>query len=318
MTNLAQQPADPLRLARHDIADRILRSFESKLIWSSTIFAPRRKGKTQFLQRDLIPMAKERGFLVAYTDLWSNKKNPEAVLILAMAEAIKDAGLITRLLAQLHSRPKLKSAKFAIKPGELSAEPAFQDESLPSFNQMFERFTRAAKGRAILVIDEVQHLASKTDFEDFTAALRSSLDRKRGEVFGLFTGSSQGGLTNLFGKTKAPFYQFASRLEFPDFGIEIAYHFGQHYQAITGKPWGGAEAYDLFCKRGRTPQYLRALFQRCVTHQENPHDADEVQNALKKLERPKYGIIGRTDFGEYTIEDDLLRTWLLENPGLLP
>jgi hypothetical protein len=117
-----------------------------------------------------------------------------------------------------------------------SAEFASETAIIAEVDALYARFVAAGNGKAILVLDEIQHLGTRPEFETFTAALRSMLDRHRGRVFSVFTGSSQDGLTAMFKRTKAPFYLFASLLDFPDLGLELVQHFAAHYQRITGRP----------------------------------------------------------------------------------
>lgn len=319
-----------------------------------------------------MPAATEAGYLIAYADLWSNKDNPEGVITLGIAEALQDAPLHKRIIERLRRPLRLKRARVSASlAGEFSAEGEAADSLVPSLGEMFDRLAEMSNGKAILVIDEVQHLATRKTFEDFTAALRSCMDRHRGSIFGVFIGSSQGGLAALFGRTKAPFYQYATRMDFPDLGMGVALHFGEHYQRITGKQWEVSDAFDLFCRRGRSPHYLRALFTRCISYGENAKTADaevwrqllldlgylekiaslsplenavleqiasggkiyseecmlliaeksgaatlsvdKVQNAVRRLEGPKVGLVGRTGHGETIIEDEMLKTWIDEN-----
>ena len=103
----ANDRKDPLNFSRTALAQQILLGFEERLQVSVTLFAPRRKGKTQFILQDLKPMAEERGFLVAYADLWSMQESPEGAICAALAEALNEADLAARLKAWW-SRPKRK------------------------------------------------------------------------------------------------------------------------------------------------------------------------------------------------------------------
>lgn len=153
-----QQPTkDRLLFPRTALADRILRSFENSHQAALTIFAPLRKGKTSFVTHDLIPMAKERGYLVATADLWLDKDHPKQVITDALNDAIQNSGFFLRNLMRL-SRPSplVKGSRFELL-------------------KLFERFRYLGKGRALLVIDEVPHLSSRNEFESFTATLRALL-----------------------------------------------------------------------------------------------------------------------------------------------
>ena len=43
--------------------------------------APRRVGKSTFLQEDVVPEAVARGWATIYVDLWKNKQTPPEILI---------------------------------------------------------------------------------------------------------------------------------------------------------------------------------------------------------------------------------------------
>lgn len=61
---------------RPALAKRYLALLQAGPVVSTTIFAPRRTGKTVFLRKDLTPAADAAGFTVAYVDLWQTRLNP--------------------------------------------------------------------------------------------------------------------------------------------------------------------------------------------------------------------------------------------------
>lgn len=268
---------DRLYFPRAVLAQQVLMGFENQLQQATTLFAPRRKGKTQFLLRDLVPLAEARGFVVAYADLWSNKDDPERVICAALAKALHETSLLTRI-ETWWARPKrsLKGMKVGLGMDSASAEAELAEAGIPSIHELFERFNIAGKGKALLIVDEVQHLATRPAFENFTATLRSLLTTSQGSVFAVFTGSSQDGLTNMFRRSKAPFYQFGSQLNFPDLGREFSEHFGRLYRETTGKAWEVEQAYRLYVSRGMTPHYLRTLFTTSLTQGIPVKEADKI------------------------------------------
>lgn len=275
--------SDPLHFPRHELAGHIISMFHNGLASAVTLFAPRRKGKTQFLLFDLLPMARDEGYLVAYGDLWSQKDSPEVVLAQALTEALGEADTLQKLrgwwqAGRKQSRRRVGKVELGLGAEGVKAGAEIASDSLmiSEIEALFSRFVAAGNGKAILVLDEIQHLGTRPGFETFTAALRSMMDRNRGNVFGVFTGSSQGGLTAMFQRTKAPFYLFSQSLEFKDLGAEFVHHFAQHYHRITQKHWQEAEALKLFRARGNTPAYLRALIRRCIEAGESPAEADKV------------------------------------------
>lgn len=275
MTNSA--PKDRLHFPRTSLADLILRGFEQGLQPASTIFAPRRKGKTTFVHNDLIPMAVERGFLVASADLWLDRDRPERVIANALHEAIYGTGFVRRNLLRL-VRPGqvVKSVEVAGSAEGANVKAEFGDDTALGLQELFERFRRLGKGRALLIIDEVQHLATRKEFENLTATLRTLLQSCGGEVFALFTGSSQHGLARMFRRSKAPFYQFGSEVAFPDLGREFAEHLGRLYREVTGTDWPVDEAFDLYVARGMMPKYLRELYSMSVSQNLSVSQADKI------------------------------------------
>lgn len=267
---------DSLFYPRTALAQGIMATFESGLQSAATIFAPRRKGKTTFLLNDLIPLAREKGFLVASADLWFDKTHPERVIIGALYEAIHGTGFLRRNWMKL-IRPGavINSIEAGAGTDGVTMKAELAKEGSLDLFELFERFRQLGKGKALLIIDEVQHLATKKEFGDLTATLRSLLQRAHGEVFAVFTGSSQDGLHRMFRHTKAPFYQFSHEVQFPNLGYEFIEHLGQRFQEITGREWDVDAAFERYVARGQMPKYIRDVFQLCMTDGLSVREADQ-------------------------------------------
>src|SRR5471032_3511523 len=93
MILLDTDESDPWHFARPDLAAGYLQAFDLKLSSARGLFARRRMGKTEFLRRDLLPAAVERGYVVAYTNLWDNRSVPDVALLSALAEALEPQGV---------------------------------------------------------------------------------------------------------------------------------------------------------------------------------------------------------------------------------
>ena len=78
---------DPWHFARPELAEKYLRTFQIGLISAQALFAPRRMGKSEFLEQDLIPAAQKSGLLTAYLNLWDAREHPRGALIGALARA---------------------------------------------------------------------------------------------------------------------------------------------------------------------------------------------------------------------------------------
>jgi hypothetical protein len=66
---MPKNKSDPWHFARPKLAEKYLRTFQIGLISAQALFAPRRMGKSEFLEQDLIPTAQKSGLLTAYLNL---------------------------------------------------------------------------------------------------------------------------------------------------------------------------------------------------------------------------------------------------------
>ena len=217
---------------RTELANKILKSFETGLADRFTIFAPRKRGKTEFVQRDVSPMAKKRGILVVYVDFWRNKSSPTAAFASAVMAARRDQ---ENWFSTLLNNSTLK-AKVKLFGGDLSLEvsPQRKHAEKEVLDAAFEELESSRKP-VLLLLEEVQHLATDPAFSDFTATLRSFMTaRSDNKIKGIFTGSSEEGLAQLFKRTKAPFYSASATLAFPDLGEDFVAFELEVFKQVTG------------------------------------------------------------------------------------
>src|SRR6185312_14010498 len=93
---------DPWHFARPLLAQKYLKTFRVGLLSAQALFAPRRMGKSEFLEQDLIPAARKTGLLTAYLNLWDAREHPRGALIGTLARAGSPRG-ISGLLKKLKS-----------------------------------------------------------------------------------------------------------------------------------------------------------------------------------------------------------------------
>jgi hypothetical protein len=63
-------PADPWHYSRPELASKYLRFFDVGFTCARALFAKRRMGKSELLEQDLIPAARELGYITVYLNLW--------------------------------------------------------------------------------------------------------------------------------------------------------------------------------------------------------------------------------------------------------
>ena len=73
---LTMKTFDDILIRRPDLARAYMALLTSQPDRPLALFAPRRVGKTVFLNEDITPEAKSQGFLTVYCDLWINKNIP--------------------------------------------------------------------------------------------------------------------------------------------------------------------------------------------------------------------------------------------------
>jgi hypothetical protein len=224
-------------------ANYILDGMENDLLERVTIFAPRKRGKTEFILGDVAPIAMDRGIFPVYVDFWANTSSPVRVFCDSVLAAIERyEGPLKSLLKSKN----MSSVKLANAIELKRSEGRLEANELSLANLAFDQLNRL-DAPVLLLLDEVQHLTTNANFSDFTAALRSFMvNRPVKNVKGIFTGSSRDGLIKLFNNTKAPFYSSSSEINFPKLDQRfIDYELGVFHD-VSGKSLDGSMAYAVF------------------------------------------------------------------------
>jgi hypothetical protein len=235
---------------RKDFASFILEGMKSNLLTRVTIFAPRKSGKTEFALQDVKPLAKEQGMLVIYVDFWKNKSDPEQVFIESVLEGVKESKAWTGKLKE--------SLGVDIQVGldgiKLGLGDKGKEIKQRTISQTFE-LLNSVKPDVLLLLDEVQHLATDKSFENFTAALRSFMvNRADNKIKGIFTGSSQEGLSRLFNETRAPFYDSSQVIPFKPLDEQfVVYQLGVFKKVTNGKTLDEKKSIKVFDSINRAP-----------------------------------------------------------------
>lgn len=239
---------------RPALASSYLALLETGLVVSTSIFAPRRTGKTVFLREDLTPAARNKGYLVAYCDLWQTRQSPGAALLHGLEEALAPKTLGERAL-QSFQRP-VKSLKGQAKMGdaELGLEVALEDPKKAStelalrIEELIAQLT--AKRPLLLLVDEAQELARTKEAELIATALRTAMTKHRDQMRVVFTGSSRSRLAHVFSNTDAPLYAVGATVnDFPLLDREFVEFVAGKFSEACGRTldvealWGEFKAF---------------------------------------------------------------------------
>ena len=205
--------------SRTALAEHFLDSLDIGLVNRLALFGPRRRGKSLFLIHDLIPLAEKRGYFPVYASLWDNLDHPHIPILDSLRAAkqlIQKRGKLTTLLTTPITKLTLGNAV-------IKADIEFaQDPKAPTSGELSEisaLITDIAhikpKKSLLLLIDEVQHIATHDAFKAIAYTLRTSADKNQDRVKIIFTGSSRTGMRELFDRNNAAFYNAVERMDFP-------------------------------------------------------------------------------------------------------
>jgi hypothetical protein len=224
------------------------------------MFAPRRVGKTYFLDHDLAPLARRAGWLPVYADLWLQKAAPLEAINHALEEALDDASVPRAAIGRLGKTPVKKPgiAGVSLDLGDQPARRALPTAPELRLDALVVRLESAAKRPVLLMLDEIQTLADVTGGEAIVAALRAVLHKRREIVSAVFTGSSQAGLVRMLSTTGSPMYQFAQLLDFPALGDDFLEALAAHFSAVhRGKKLDPLALRRAFARIGHKPGQMR-------------------------------------------------------------
>jgi hypothetical protein len=189
-----------------ELADALL----GKVVFSDAsnglfLAAPRRTGKSTFLQADLLPELENRGVVVVYVDLWADQKSDPGDLI---ADAIRQA-------LQKHLGRVAKTAKAAgldsISRGGIKIDTTKIGKSDGiTLADNLRALHEAAKAPVALIIDEAQHALTSEAGENTMTALKSARDQMNRpgavKLVLVMSGSDRDKLLRLVNTNASPFY----------------------------------------------------------------------------------------------------------------
>ena len=163
------------------------------------LFAPRRVGKTFFLDHDLAPEAKKAGMLPVYADLWLHKAAPLEAINHALEEAWDDLTVPPSHLGKVAKTPvkKIGMLGASLDLGDAPRRRALPESAALRLDALVARLAKQHKGQVLLLLDEVQTLGAAADGVSLIAGLRAVLHKRRAEVCAVFTGSAPKGLARL-------------------------------------------------------------------------------------------------------------------------
>lgn len=268
---------------RSDLARRLSDELEGKALLSDArnglfLAAPRRTGKSTFLQEDLKPELERRGITVVYVDFWGDvRRDPGDLLAGALARAFEaHRGVVPRLAAKSGiSRLSVKGLEFDIgrigQPRGISIPDALRE------------LQQVVKGPIALILDEAQQSLSTEAGLAAMKALKSARDQMNSpEVVQLtlvLSGSDRDKLMRLVASRSAPFY--GSRITpMPLLGVDFVQHLAKliecDYPHLA--PLDSQRLHKAFRRFGHRPQ----IFMEALKDATSPFSGEKHRGAIEQ------------------------------------
>lgn len=258
---------DPWHFERREFTERILTLLAHGPAQALTLFAPRRTGKTEFLLKDLAPLAEDGGHRVIYASFWQAPLSPLAVLLHALETSLRQGSFMDRVRSSATAlAPRLKlsaplpGAEVAAEVDLTALEGRPPGELLLHLDDLLERVSGRRRA-TILLLDEVQELARVRGNSSLVAALRTSLDKRTERLRAVFTGSSREGLAAMFSARQAPFFHFATPIVLPGLGEPFVDHVLDIFEKVSQRTPRRNEMLSAFERLHGNPYFFRVLIE---------------------------------------------------------
>ena len=259
---VAHATFDTLEVRRPTLADTYLQLLDAQPGRPLALFAPRRVGKTFFLENDLAPAAAAAGFLAVYADVWLHRTAPLEAINHALEEALDDVTIPAGPVGRLAKTPVKKVGAFgaSVEVGDAPARRKLPDAPELRFDALAGRLADASKRRILLMLDEVQALGEGPHGGATAATLRAVLQKRKRQIAAVFTGSSQDALAAMMAAAGGPMYQFAQLLDFPTLDDAYLKLLAQHFSRVhRGKRLDLAALRRVFAQIGFKPALMKDL-----------------------------------------------------------
>lgn len=246
----------------------------------------RRTGKTTFLLKDLFPIALDNGFVPVYINLWAEPENPAMAITQALNNTLSALnhslkGKLSEIASTEIRKLEVGNNVFGKATVEFSDKNAHKpsESELYKITQLLEVLFDKCADKGLIIIDEIQHLASSEKFLPVQHALRTALDTYS-DICVVFAGSSRSGVNAMFSDKDKPFYDSAFMIDFPRLGQEFVEHccdtLGQNF-SLNYDPVAVNAFYEEIDK---SPFWMMKLTTYLMANQASLQEGTDYINAL--------------------------------------
>lgn len=247
---------------RTPLADELVTALQGRAGFSDAhnglfLAAPRRTGKSTFLQGDLRPALERAGVVVVYVDLWADTaRDPGALIASAIGRALQPhLGMVAKA-AKKAGVEKVSLAGWL----QVDTSKIGKLDGLTLVDALKALHETAGKPVA-LIIDEAQHALTSEAGENAMSALKSARDQmnRPGEVslMLVMSGSDRDKLLRLVNTNSASFY--GSQIQrMPPLGADFIAHIASLIETQRPElhPVDSAALQEAFEGFGNRPQFF--------------------------------------------------------------
>lgn len=246
---------------RTNLAEQVIGMIDVGLANALIFFAPRRKGKTEFLLKDIQPFAVKKNIVPFYFSFLDAKKNIQDEFLLELSKFESTLSIKSQPLNFLKKIKAVTGEAGGIKAG---LEFRDSEKSHTKMKQIFKKLSKRKK--VLLLLDEIQALTKDANNESFIAGMRTALDMYKDSIKVIFTGSSRDGLRRMFSQANAPFFHFGQNLPFPDLDKEFTDHLAELFYKVTRRKIDKNQLWEIFQEFEKVPQLIRSLVERLALY----------------------------------------------------
>ena len=228
--------------------------------------APRRTGKSTFLQRDLLPELEAQGAVVVYVDLWADQKSDPGELIAdGIAKAIDSRqGAVAKFARKSGLDSVTVAGAFKIDTTRIGkANGVTLTDALRTLHELVKR-------PIALIIDEAQHALTSAAGANAMTALKSARDQLNSpgnvSLMLVMSGSDRDKLLRLVNTNSAPF--FGSDIKsMPTLGDDFVQHLATLIEAERKDlaPLDLPQLIAAFAHFGKRPQFFMNAIDRALS-----------------------------------------------------
>lgn len=212
---------------RTALAQELVTALQGKMLLGDAhnglfLAAPRRTGKSTFLQGDLRPALEAAGVVVVYVDLWADtRRDPGGLIAEAITRALEpQLGLVART-ARKAGLEKLKVGGLEVDTSKIGKVDGL------TLTEALRLLHESARKPVALIIDEAQHALTSEAGEASMTALKSARDQLNQpdtvNLMLVMSGSDRDKLLRLVNTAGAPFY--GSQIQrMPHLGLDFIAH----------------------------------------------------------------------------------------------